>query len=251
MVEKASERESQLQNYIHSLKNDNERLEQERSQALSSLEEVKGKSARERRLAEQRKLNWHRERDLRRLAEDDAVTERKRLSELQRSLSKLQLASQDQRRKMKREWNDAEDQRKSGGKQKWPVWVVQLICELLVNGTSPTAIPANISTMYATLFGETVSPPGKHFCRRCRTVVQVAGETMAAIKLARVQSWEQRWTGAATRRQIPFTALIIGLMGDGSDDKIDPIVISSCIFMDDETSETCAAGIIRKVRRSD
>ena len=70
---------------------------------------------------------------------------------------------------------------------------------------------------------------------------------IAAIKLAREDSWVQLWTDATTRRQIPFTALVIGLMGDGPDDKIDPIVVSSCIFMDDETSETCANGIIKKV----
>ena len=77
--------------------------------------------------------------------------------------------------------------------------------------------------------------------------MQVVGETIAAIKLARQESWAQLWTDATTRRQIPFTALIIGLMRDGPEDEIDPIVVSSCIFMDDETSETCAEGIIKKV----
>ena len=150
---------------------------------------------------------------------------------------------------MKREWVSAESKRKQGGKQSWPVWVVQLICELLVNGTSPSAIPGNIRTMYATLFGESVTPPTPQFCRGCRTIVQVAGETIAAIKLARKDSWEQLWTDATTRRQVPFTALIVGLMGDGPEAKLNPIVVSSCIFMEDETSETCAAGILRKVSR--
>ena len=181
MVKKTRERESQLQNYIHSLEERQRTSEQERSQALRSLEEVKGKSARERRLVNSASLTGIGNVTSRRLAEDDAVAERKRTSELQRCLSKLQLAQPRSETTDEEGVTDAEDQRKSGGRQKWPIWVVQLICELLVNGTSPTAIPANISTMYATLFGETVSPPGKHFCRRCRTVVQVAGETIAAI----------------------------------------------------------------------
>ena len=43
------------------------------------------------------------------------------------------------------------------------------------------------------------------------------------------------WTNATTRRQIPFTALIIGVLAESGD--IDPVVILSCIFMEDETSE--------------
>ena len=48
-----------------------------------------------------------------------------------------------------------------------------------------------------------------------------------------------------TRQQIPFTALVIGLMGNS--EVIDPIVVSSCIFMEDERSEMQADGIINKV----
>ena len=48
-----------------------------------------------------------------------------------------------------------------------------------------------------------------------------------------------------TRQQIPFTALVIGLMGNS--EVIDPIVVSSCIFMEDERSKMQADGIINKV----
>ena len=33
--------------------------------------------------------------------------------------------------------------RQRKGAAKWPLWVVQLICELLVSGTPPTSIPSN------------------------------------------------------------------------------------------------------------
>ena len=33
---------------------------------------------------------------------------------------------------------------KRGGSEKWPVRIVLLICELLFNGTPPSAVPANI-----------------------------------------------------------------------------------------------------------
>jgi hypothetical protein len=42
---------------------------------------------------------------------------------------------------------------------------------------------------------------------------------------------------------------VVGLLGD--DDAIDPIVVSSCIFMEDERSESQAEGIITKVIISD
>jgi hypothetical protein len=52
---------------------------------------------------------------------------------------------------MQREWDDEETARKNGGKQGWPPWVVQLICELLVTGTPPGAIPQTIQTFCETL----------------------------------------------------------------------------------------------------
>jgi hypothetical protein len=147
---------------------------------------------------------------------------------------------------LKKEWADESAAYKRGGARRWPIWVVQLICELLVNGTSPAAIPSNIQTMYKTLYGEKPDElPSVNFVRGCRVVVQVVGETVTAIKLGNAETWKQLWTDATTRRQIPFTALIIGILGDDND--IDPVVVSSCIFMEDERAETQADGILDKV----
>ena len=33
-----------------------------------------------------------------------------------------------------------------GGLKRWPVYIVLLICKMLVNGTHPTAVPANIQS---------------------------------------------------------------------------------------------------------
>ena len=52
--------------------------------------------------------------------------------------------------RIRKEWEDAHHGRR-GGNRKWPVWVVLLICELLVNGTPPTT---NIQRMYETLHGK-------------------------------------------------------------------------------------------------
>ena len=66
----------------------------------------------------------------------------------------LIMSSESKKRKMKKEWSSAEVALSRGGRRTWPVWVVQLIFELLVNGTPPSAIPANIQTIYETLHGE-------------------------------------------------------------------------------------------------
>ena len=83
--------------------------------------------------------------------------------------------------------------RRRGGSCRWPVWVVQLICELLVNGTPPSAVPANIRSVYETLYGKPLDepPPSVSYVRSCRVIVEVIGETITAIKLARAATWDQ------------------------------------------------------------
>jgi hypothetical protein len=36
----------------------------------------------------------------------------------------------------------------------WPLWVTEVCCELLVNGSLPSAIPSSIGTLFASLYGE-------------------------------------------------------------------------------------------------
>ena len=76
---------------------------------------------------------------------------------------------------------------------------------------------------------------------------------MVAIKLGRAEKWGQAFADATTRRQLAFQAFLIGLMVPGAEDgepKIDPVVVSSCIFMEDERSETQVESIVEKVRRN-
>lgn len=124
--------------------------------------------------------------------------------------------------------------------------VVQLILELLVIGVPPAAIPSTIGTMYESLYG--VPPddlPSVSYIRRQRTVVQVIGETVAAIKLGNAVSWDQIFYDETTRRQIPFQAMVVGLMG--ADFELDEFILSSCIFMRDSTSETTSDALFKKV----
>ena len=108
--------------------------------------------------------------------------------------------------------------------------MVLLICELLMIGIPTRAIPSSIYTLYEMLTGvEPTEVPSVSFIRRCRTVVQLVGETTAVWKLSDADSWRQISTDATSRHQCAFQALVVGLMDE--DGLLDPVIVSSCIFL--------------------
>jgi hypothetical protein len=50
-----------------------------------------------------------------------------------KTLKKYTDVPQDTKRRLKKEWTDEAAAHRRGGARRWPIWVVQLICELLVN----------------------------------------------------------------------------------------------------------------------
>ena len=183
-----------------------------------------------------------------RLLQDELALFAKRAKQSEQVLARYQSLADDAntRLRMRREWDNVTGVKQHGGKRTWLIWVVQMICELLVSGTPPGAVRDNISIMYWTLYGKgPEAMPSVNFIRECRIKVEVIGETITALRLASSKSWDQLWTDATSRRQVPFTALIVGMLDE--DNKIDPLVVSSYIFMEDERAETQAAGIIEKV----
>ena len=91
------------------------------------------------------------------------------------------------------------------GGSKWPIWIVQLICELLVNGAPTSAVVPIIHTRCCTMVDENYSPkhlPPQNFVRGCRIIVQIIGETLTAFKLSKARSWEQLFTYGTSRREI-------------------------------------------------
>ena len=71
---------------------------------------------------------------------------------------------------------------RGGGGKRWPVHIVLLICEMLVNGTHPTAVRENIQTSCAAFTGvEAKELPSVNFVRECRTVLQNLNETLSAF----------------------------------------------------------------------
>jgi hypothetical protein len=77
------------------------------------------------------------------------------------------------KRRMKKEWVNVytDGHRTRGRSRNWPPWVVQMIYELLINGT-PTAVPSTIQSIYEMLYGECPEElTSVNFVRECRVVV--------------------------------------------------------------------------------
>ena len=93
---------------------------------------------------------------------------------------------------------------------------------------------------------EPTDVPSAQFVWQVRAAVQVLGKTITAIKLANAPAeiWRQLFVDATTRGQTPFQTVIIGLMDNGV---LDPVVVSSCIFLEDESAETSVENMIAKV----
>jgi hypothetical protein len=80
---------------------------------------------------------------------------------------------------------------RKGGAQ-WPLWVTEVCCELLMNGSSPSAIPSSIITLFAALYGEEPKRiPSVNYVRQCRVLVQIISETITAMKLAACPNWAE------------------------------------------------------------
>ena len=91
--------------------------------------------------------------------------------------------------------------------------------------------------MYGNVYGKHPSQvPSKKFIGKCRIVIEIVGKTILAIKLSQYKSWDQIFFNATTCHQMNFQALIIGVL-DGKN-HLDTLVVSSCIFLTDDTAET-------------
>ena len=128
----------------------------------------------------------------------------------------------------------------------WERKVVQIICELLVIGVNPSGIPASIATLYEHLYGKPPDDlPSVDYIRKCRTVIQVIVETVAAIRLGRAVKWDQIFVDATTRAQSKFFAVIIGLLSE--DLKMEQVTVSSCILLEDGSADTTSRMMFEQV----
>ena len=64
--------------------------------------------------------------------------------------------------------------------------------------------------------------------------------------MGNADTWHQVFTDGTTRRQIAFQNLVIALMEEEGAD-LDPVIVSSCMYVENETSEKCVLSIIETV----
>ena len=74
------------------------------------------------------------------------------------------------------------------------------------------------------------------FLKRCRPVAEALGYYMLAMFLAGEESWDKMFFYATTRRHNPFSAMVMGCLG-GMQDKMETVIVSSSVFMEDESSQ--------------
>ena len=153
-------------------------LDKERKKACIKEREATRKLSHSKALAYGQLQKLRKEVQTRRDKEDELVNVAKAFH---RTKEELQIAralletSRETKLHMKKEWEDSGCGKCTrGGSGHWPTWVVLMICELLVNGTAPTAIPSNIQTFYKTLYQDKPQElPSVSFVRSFRVVVEV------------------------------------------------------------------------------
>ena len=81
--------------------------------------------------------------------------------------------------------------------------------------------------------------------RKFRVVVQNLNSTLAALRLCEADEWHHLFTDGTSRRQIAFQNLVIAVMVDS---KLDPVIVSSCMFLEDEMSDNQVKSIVKQLR---
>ena len=69
-------------------------------------------------------------------------------------------------------------------------------------------------------------------------------ETMSALRLGSSDTWHQVFTDGTARRQIEIQNLVVALMEDGH---LDAVIVSLCMYVENETSERCVESIVETV----
>ena len=132
-----------------------------------------------------------------------------------------------------------------GGGKRWPVHIVMLIFEMPVNGTHPSSVPANIQTSCAAFTGvEDDELPSVNFICECRIVLQNLNETLSELQLGSADTWNQVFTDGTARLHIEMQNIVVVFREDGH---LDAVIVSSCMYVENETSERCVESIVEMV----
>ena len=100
----------------------------------------------------------------------------------------------------------------------WPLVVVKVIIEMLVNGTRPSAVVKNLECAFrhACPHATIVELPNVDFVRKTRGVIRILTETLAACQLAKDKDWKQIWWDGTSRRTVALTTFAAGIKSSNS-----------------------------------
>ncbi len=84
-----------------------------------------------------------------------------------------------------------------------------------------------------------------NFVRQCRSTIEEVGLMITAIKMGISDSWPYWGDDATTQQHLTWSPLVIGLMD--SDHKLDPVIVSSCIFLEDESAQGTNVTLFSKI----
>lgn len=127
-----------------------------------------------------------------------------------------------------------------------PVWTAVL--EALTNYTPPTAIRKNLVT-FAKLFSPTTDfkqLPQVDWIRKCRTVLAVITQVLAAKALAEADSWNSIFTDATTRRHSSKHCLVVDVSTVLKPRP--PVLLTANIIPRNDTTETVRNAILHAIQ---
>ena len=172
-VEKQSKLQSDIEYMQEWLEDMNDELQEEKSRA----KEAAKKAFRQSKVAENR-LSLLKELKVKVGNLRDELAEESKARDSLERLSTIRLAIKRERAIGRR-----------GGSGRWPVHIVLLICEYLVNGTPPSAVPANLQSASAAFTGaEATELPSVNFVRQCRTVCENLNLMLSGFRLGNARN---------------------------------------------------------------
>ena len=131
-----------------------------------------------------------------------------------------------------------------GGVVTWPHWVVEIVVELMANGTPPASVAANILTICEILIPNqkiVQELPSTGWIRSCRGITNYEAKTLAAYQVAWVEQYRQLFTDDTSKRHIPLQNLTLGwLIKQG----FKSVCLNNCILSEDETVEAVTLSLL-------
>ena len=95
----------------------------------------------------------------------------------------------------------------------WPLVLVKVIIEMLVNGARPSAVSKNLESAFRLMFphAKMLELPNVDCMRKTRGAIRIITECLAAYQLAKDPDWKQIWWDGTSRRTVSLTTFSAGI----------------------------------------